>query len=210
MKSILSISTIIATSIASLQLTALTTNSQSFTYFETEKNLYLDVHHLPGNLKYDVLVKSHAKDVAAARPNDVHFINYWVNEKEGLMFCLLSATDTLSIKKTYAEGSGMPASVFYKVTEGTAAALQGKKSLYFDIHYLGAGKVTAKDVAGAHEKDLAIQAKHEVNLINYWVDEEDGVVMCLAQANDSTSFSETHKEAHGLIASRVIKVKQGK
>jgi hypothetical protein len=88
--------------------------------------------------------------------------------------------------------------------------MKGKNSLYFDIHYIGAGYVSAKDVAGAHEKDLAIQDKHGVNLINYWVDEEDGVVMCLAEAKDSTSFSETHKEAHGLIASRVIKVKQGK
>jgi hypothetical protein len=210
MKSILSISAIIATSIASFQLSALTTKTHTANYKETEKNLYLDVHHVSVNLKYDGIVKSHAKDVMASKQNNVDFLDYWINEKEGLVFCLLSASDTLSIKRTYAQGSGMPASVFYKVTEGTAAALKGKKSLYFDIHYLGAGKVTAKDVAGAHEKDLAIQAKHDVNLINYWVDEEDGVVMCLAQAKDSTSFSETHKEAHGLIASRVIKVKQGK
>ena len=210
MKIVLSISIISAVSIATFQLTALPTKTETQIYHEGEKNLYLDVHQLPGKLKYEDVIKLHAKDVIAANNNGVHFINYWVNEKEGLVFCLLSATDTLSIRRTYDEGSGMPVSAFYKVTEGTAAALQGKKSLYFDIHYLGAGKVTAKDVAGAHEKDLAIQSKHGVNLINYWVDEDEGVVMCLAQAKDSTSFSETHKEAHGLIASRVIKVKQGK
>jgi len=210
MKIILSITTVVAMSIASFQLTALTTKIKSTIFNEAEKNLYLDVHHLPGKLKYDAAAKSHAKDVMAGQKHGVYFIDYWINEKEGLMFCLLSATDTLSIRNTYAEGSGMPASSFYKVTEGTAAAMKGKNSLYFDIHYIGAGYVSAKDVAGAHEKDLAIQEKHGVNLINYWVDEEDGVVMCLAQAKDSTSFSETHKEAHGLIASRVIKVKQGK
>jgi len=210
MKSILSISMIIAVSFASSQLTALTTKTGTYFNNEEEKNLYLDVHRIPVKLKQDVIAKSHAKDVMAGQKYNVHFINYWINENEGLMFCLLSATDTLSVINTYSEGSGMPAGRFYKVTEGTAASLQGKKSLFFDIHYIGAGKVSAKDVAGAHEKDLAIQAKRGVNLINYWVDEEDGVVMCLAQAKDSSSFSETHKEAHGLVADRVIKVKQGK
>jgi hypothetical protein len=28
--------------------------------------------------------------------------------------------------------------------------------LYLDVHHLGAGKVTARDVAAAHEKDLAV------------------------------------------------------
>jgi hypothetical protein len=87
--------------------------------------------------------------------------------------------------------------------------LSGKKSLFLDFHYLGAGKVTAKDVAAAHEKDLAVQKKHGVNLINYWVDEKEGVVMCLAEAKDSTQLIETHREAHGLLPNKVLKVKQG-
>lgn len=210
MKNLFSISMIIAISIASFKLPALTTKFQASFYGEAEKNLYLDVQHLPAKMKSDLIAKSHAKDVTAGHQNGVHFIDYWVNEKEGLLFTLLLARDTVSITKTYTEGSGIKPSAFYKVTEGAASAMQGKNSLYFDIHYIGAGKVSAKDVAGAHEKDLAIQSKHGVNLINYWVDEENGVVMCLAQAKDSTSFSETHKEAHGLVANRVIKVKQGK
>jgi hypothetical protein len=87
--------------------------------------------------------------------------------------------------------------------------MKGKNNLYLDIHELGAGKVTAADVAGAHQKDLAIQGKYGVNLINYWVDEKKGTVMCLAQAPDSTALINTHKEAHGLIPIRVEKVKQG-
>jgi len=57
------------------------------------------------------------------------------------------------------------------------------------------GKVTAKDVAEAHKKDLAVQKKYGVNLITYWVDEKKGTVMCLAQAPDSATLVNTHREA---------------
>ena len=42
--------------------------------------------------------------------------------------------------------------------------------LYLDVHHLGPGKVTAKDVAGAHAKDLATEAKYGVKYLNYWFD----------------------------------------
>ena len=77
------------------------------------------------------------------------------------------------------------------------------------VHFQGAGKITAMDVAAAHKKDLAIQQKFGVNFINYWVDEKDGTVMCLSQAKDAGSVIKTHKEAHGLIPAYVLKVKQG-
>ncbi|RTL59374.1 MAG: DUF4242 domain-containing protein [Sphingobacteriales bacterium] len=85
----------------------------------------------------------------------------------------------------------------------------GNKNLYIDVHQLGAGKVTAKDVAGAHEKDLAVEKKHDVNFINYWVDEKQGVVMCLSEAPDSNAVKATHKQAHGLLPVYVLQVKQG-
>jgi hypothetical protein len=83
------------------------------------------------------------------------------------------------------------------------------KHLFIDVHHFGKGKVTAKDVADAHQKDLAVQKKHGVNLINHWVDEKNGIVMCLAQAPNADSLINTHKEAHGLIPISVEKIKQG-
>ena len=71
------------------------------------------------------------------------------------------------------------------------------------------GNVNVKAVAEAHKKDLAVQKKYGVNLINYWVDEKNGTVMCLAQAPDSAALINTHKEAHGLIPVSVMLVKQG-
>jgi hypothetical protein len=95
------------------------------------------------------------------------------------------------------------------VQGGQASILNGGTNFFLDFHHLGAGKVTAKDVAAAHQKDLAVEQKYGVNFINYWVNEKSGTVVCLSQAPDSTAIINTHKEAHGLVPANVEKVKQG-
>jgi hypothetical protein len=67
------------------------------------------------------------------------------------------------------------------------AAMNDKK-LYMDIHQLEPGKVTVKDVAAAHAKDLAVEKKYGVHFINYWVDEEQGLIYCLSSASDTSSI----------------------
>jgi hypothetical protein len=174
------------------------------------KNLYIDVHQLtPGKVKFEDVAAAHAKDLAVEGKYGVHFIKYWVNEKEGLVYCLSSSSDTDAIIKTHAEAHGLLPSYVFKVTDGTAAALTGKNNLYLDIHQLGAGNVTADAVAGAHKKDLATQGKYGVNFINYWVDEKAGVVLCLSEAANPEAVVKTHKEAHGLVPIKILKVKQG-
>jgi hypothetical protein len=54
-----------------------------------------------------------------------------------------------------------------------------------------------------------VQKKYGVNLVNYWVDEKAGVVMCLAEAPDADALVKTHKEAHGLLPKYVEEVRQG-
>lgn len=174
------------------------------------KTLFLDVHEMePGKVKFKGVAAAHAKDLATQDKFGADFIKYWVDEGDGLVYCLVSATDSAALRKTHAEAHGLLPSHIYPVTDGMEAAMKGNKNLFLDVHHLGAGKVTAKDVAGAHVKDLAVQGKYGVNLINYWVDEKDGIVMCLAEAKDSSALIKTHKEAHGLLPDRVMKVKQG-
>jgi hypothetical protein len=112
------------------------------------------------------------------------------------------------LRRTHAEAHGLLPDRIYEVTEGQEAALKGNDNLYLDIHQVGAG-VRAEDVAAAHKKDLAVQKKYGVNLIDYWFDAEDGIIMCLAQAPDSNALINTHKEAHGLVPVHVSKVQQG-
>ncbi|HKC35914.1 MAG TPA: DUF4242 domain-containing protein [Chitinophagaceae bacterium] len=174
------------------------------------KNLYIDVHHLgAGKVTAKDVAAAHQKDLETQQKYGVNFIKYWIDEANGDVYCLSSSADTQSIRKTHAEAHGLLPAKFYQVTPGQEESIKGKNDFYLDLHQLGAGKVTAKDVAEAHQKDLAIQKKYGVNLINYWLDEETGTIMCLAQAPDSTALINTHKEAHGLVPDKVIKVKQG-
>jgi hypothetical protein len=193
-------------SLASLQAVA-QTNEASAT---KEKKLYIDVHQLePGKVTFKDVAGAHAKDLAVEKKYGVHFINYWVDEDEGLVYCLSSSPDTGAIRKTHEAAHGLLPNYTFEVTDGQAAPLTGNKKLFLDIHRLGAGNVTAAAVADAHKKDLAVQEKYKVNFINYWVDEKAGVVVCLSEADDAASVIGTHKEAHGLIPTEVKKVQQG-
>jgi hypothetical protein len=178
--------------------------------FRTGKQLFIDVHNIgPGKITYEAVAEAHAKDLAKEGKYGVEFIKFWVDTAKGAVYCRVSASDTESVIKTHAEAHGLLPEHIYPVTGGSEAAAKGGKNLYLDLHELGPGNVKASDVAAAHQKDLAVQKKYGVNLLNYWVNEKEGVVMCLAEAPDSNALINTHKEAHGLIPKSVTEVKQG-
>jgi hypothetical protein len=97
----------------------------------------------------------------------------------------------------------------HEVTDGIEAAGRGRSKLFLDVHKVGAGKVTAEDVAGAHEKDLAVQGGYGVNFINYWVDPRSGDIFCLSEADSAEAVIATHRDAHGLISDEIAEVTQG-
>ncbi|MGZ3943954.1 MAG: DUF4242 domain-containing protein [Mucilaginibacter sp.] len=174
------------------------------------KNLYIDVHHLgAGKVTYDAVAAAHKKDLAVEKKYHVQFIKFWVDERHGNVYCLSSAPDSSAIAETHREAHGLLPDQVLQVTPGMQAAIVKGKDFYLDIHNLGAGKVTAADVAGAHQKDLAVQDKHGVNFINYWVDQRSGTVVCLSQTPDSAAVIATHKEAHGLLPDQIMKVQPG-
>lgn len=174
------------------------------------KRLFMDVHNLePGKVTFDAVAGAHQKDLAAQGKFDVSFIKYWVDEAKGKVYCLAEARDSASVYMTHKEAHGLVPDLVSPVTDGPEVDIKDPSTLYFDVHYLGAGKVTAKAVADAHEKDLAVQDKYDVSFINYWVDEKAGVVVCLSEAKNSQAIIETHTAAHGLVPSEIHKVKQG-
>jgi hypothetical protein len=175
-----------------------------------EQQLFMDVHYLgAGKVTPEAVAQAHAKDLATEGKYHVSFLKYWVDTSKGAVYCLSSAYDTASIRKTHAEAHGLLPDNIYPVTAGASAKAKGGKNLYLDLHEFGPGNVKAADVAVAHQKDLAVQKKYGVNLLNYWVDEKQGVVMCLAEAPDADALIKTHKEAHGLVPVSVEEVKQG-
>jgi hypothetical protein len=173
-------------------------------------HLYIDVHHLEaGKVKFADVAAAHQKDLATEGKYGVSFMKYWVDEKNGLVYCLSSAPGTDAIRKTHAEAHGLMPEQIYQVTAGDETPDIKPENLFLDIHYLGEGKVTAKDVSEAHKKDLAAEGQHGVSFINYWVDEKNGVVMCLSQANNAQDVVQTHTEAHGLIPASIASVQEG-
>ena len=80
--------------------------------------------------------------------------------------------------------------------------------LYMDVHTIGDG-VAVADVAKAHQADLDVQGKHDVNYLRYWVNEEAGKIFCLVEAPSADAASDVHREAHGLVADAVYEVQEG-
>ncbi len=79
---------------------------------------------------------------------------------------------------------------------------------FMDVHKMEGG-VSASDVAGAHQADLATQTKYGVHYKRYWVNEEAGKVFCLVDAPDAETAETVHREAHGLVADEIYEVSEG-
>src|SRR5438105_856381 len=76
---------------------------------------------------------------------------------------------------------------------------------YMDIHEIPGG-VTAEDVAKAHAHDVEVQGKYGVSYHKYWVNEKEGKIFCLCHAPNAEAASQVHREAHGLVAEKIIQV----
>ena len=77
--------------------------------------------------------------------------------------------------------------------------------LYMDIHKKVDG-ATADAVAGAHARDLEVQAKYGVSYKKYWIDESSGTIFCLVEAPSKEAAERVHREAHGLVADEIHSV----
>jgi hypothetical protein len=88
-------------------------------------------------------------------------------------------------------------------------ASEGSVQYFIDVHRLGAGNVTAKAVAEAHEEDLKKQQEFGVEFVKYWVDEQKGQVYCLSRTNDPQNIISAHRAAHGLIPDEIHAVTDG-
>ena len=77
--------------------------------------------------------------------------------------------------------------------------------LYMDIHELPEG-TTPEDIAKAHAKDMETQRKYGVEYTKYWVNESGRKVFCLVHAPNAEAAECVHREAHGMMAERLIEI----
>lgn len=76
--------------------------------------------------------------------------------------------------------------------------------IYMDRHYVEGA--TRNTLALAHEKDVGIQDKHNVNFLTYWFDEARSTAFCLVSAPHKEAVNSAHAEAHGMVPNEVIEV----
>ena len=175
------------------------------------RRLFLDVHHLPGGaVSAADVAAAHAKDLAVQGAHGVDYLEYWVDESEGKVFCLVEAPSPAAAIAVHREAHGLVADELLEVERGVLpSAPEGGRRLFLDTHLAGPGALTFEGVADAHRADLAVQAKHGVRFLRYWVDEASGRVHCLAEADDPDAIHAAHAEAHGLVPDRLNEVVVG-
>jgi class 3 adenylate cyclase len=77
--------------------------------------------------------------------------------------------------------------------------------LYMDIHELPEG-TTPEDIAKAHAKDMETQQKYGVEYRKYWVNESGKKLFCLVNAPNAEAAECVHREAHGMMAEKLIEI----
>lgn len=80
--------------------------------------LYMDVHHIDGGVSMDDVAKAHLADLQAQGKYDVRYLRYWVDEKEGKVFCLVEAPSADAACTVHREAHGLVAQDVFQVQEG--------------------------------------------------------------------------------------------
>jgi hypothetical protein len=80
--------------------------------------LYMDVHNLDGGVKADDVAQAHQADLKTQDRYGVNYLRYWVDEREGKIFCLVDAPNEEAANTVHREAHGLVADSIYPVMEG--------------------------------------------------------------------------------------------
>jgi class 3 adenylate cyclase len=77
--------------------------------------------------------------------------------------------------------------------------------LYMDRHDVP-DDATPFDIAEAHARDVEVQEKYGVDYITYWFDHKSSAGFCLVDGPSIEVVEQVHREAHGLMGTKIIEV----
>ncbi len=80
--------------------------------------LFMDMHDLKAAVALDDVATAHAADLATQDAYGVHYLRYWVDERDGKIFCLVDAPDEETATTVHRAAHGLVADAIYPVTEG--------------------------------------------------------------------------------------------
>lgn len=81
--------------------------------------LYLDVDNIQGGVSAEDVAEAHRKDLEKQGEHGVNYKQYWVDEKEGKIFCLVEAPKREAAHTVHREAHGLVADEIYEVSEGS-------------------------------------------------------------------------------------------
>ena len=81
--------------------------------------LYMDVHNnLPDGATAADVAGAHAADLQVQERYGVRYLNYWVDERGGKVFCLIQAPSADAAYAVHREAHGLVADEIYPVLQG--------------------------------------------------------------------------------------------
>ena len=80
--------------------------------------LYMD-HHNVEDLTAEAVAGAHQRDLEVQEKHGVNYRQYWFNEDEGEVFCLVEAPDKESAEAVHREAHGLVADEIVEVKEGS-------------------------------------------------------------------------------------------
>jgi len=81
--------------------------------------LFMDVHEIADGVAMDDVAKAHLADLRTQPAYDVRYLRYWVDEREGRVFCLVEAPSARAAADVHREAHGLVAEHIYQVQEGS-------------------------------------------------------------------------------------------
>jgi hypothetical protein len=80
--------------------------------------LFMDVHNIEGGVSASDVADAHMKDLQEQAKHGVNYKSYWVDEKEGKVFCLVEAPSAEAAHTVHREAHGLVADEVHLVVEG--------------------------------------------------------------------------------------------
>ncbi len=81
--------------------------------------LFMDVHQkLPEGASAKDVADAHMADLRVQEKFGVNYINYWLDENSGKVFCLVDAPDADAAAACHREAHGLTADEIYEVVQG--------------------------------------------------------------------------------------------
>ena len=79
----------------------------------------MDIHTLGGAVGMTDVQHAHAADLQTQERYGVSYLRYWVDEKQGRIFCLVEAPSAEAASAVHREAHGLVADQIFQVQEGS-------------------------------------------------------------------------------------------